>query len=202
LFKLIIVGCLLLVGCATPVPSKPQLINPREHWAEHQLMLSQLTDWQVQGRIAIAHQGQGTNARFKWHQFSHWYQIQFLTPLGSQAAVLTGAPQQVIWETAQGDYQLAASAEQILSEVANLNMPVSSLRYWIKGLADPNLPLNHYQLNALGYLSGLTQQDWQIQYPNYRQYGALQLPQKITISRADLKLKLMLQHWQLSPSAP
>ena len=59
--------------------------------------------------------------------------------------------------------------------------------------AAPSQPV----LDADQRLSALNQDGWQVQYLAYQRVQQQWLPQRLTISRAALTLKLVINDWQL-----
>jgi outer membrane lipoprotein LolB len=107
---------------------------------------------------------------------------------------LTGQPGHVMLETASGKKFVANSLEQLFVQQTGLNLPVSDLYFWIRGLPVPNLPMQK-QFDPYGRLSLLTQQDWQIQFLRYTHANQLDLPNKIFIKNQHINLKLVITTW-------
>ena len=54
--------------------------------------------------------------------------------------------------------------------------------------------LRHAHDGTLAYLS---EQGWQIEYLSYQTLGAATLPNKLTLQNAELKLRLVIDDWQV-----
>ena len=88
----------------------------------------------------------------------------------------------------------AARAE--LSAKLGFEPPLGSLRYWVLGVPDPAQP----SIETLGpdqRLLTLDQSDWHIDYAAYAEHAGDTLPQRLAVTRADVRLRLIVQDWRL-----
>lgn len=175
---------------------KTQSALPKQEIAKAEqkpIKARKLEHWQAEGRIATKQGSKGHNASFVWTQRGETYRIKLYGPFGSGSAYISGHPQAVELKEANGKITRARSPEELLQKVAHLNMPISGLRYWLTGNACPNKPVSSQLLNAKGQLNYLVQQGWKIQYENYN--GA-NLPSKLQLQNGDIKVKMIVTHWQ------
>lgn len=74
--------------------------------------------------------------------------------------------------------------------------PLASLRYWILGVPDPASPADETLDPAQQRLKSLAQGGWHIDYAGYVAVGSEWLPARLTLSRADVRVKLLVDDWQ------
>ncbi|HXY97755.1 MAG TPA: lipoprotein insertase outer membrane protein LolB, partial [Steroidobacteraceae bacterium] len=74
--------------------------------------------------------------------------------------------------------------------------PLTSLRYWILGVPDPASPADETLDSARQRLTRLEQDGWRIDYASYVAVGSEWLPARLTLERADVKVKLLVDDWQ------
>ena len=90
----------------------------------------------------------------------------------------------------------ANSPEDLILEQLGYELPVSQLNYWIKGLPAPD---SEAQLlfNELNQLTTIQQADWTINLSDMRQYGALNLPRRVELTRPrnDIRLRFIGLNW-------
>ena len=187
---------ILLTGCAG--------LTPRESlegqgdaglWQAHKQQITKLDAWQINGKVGIrAPQDSGSGTLF-WLQRQDYYDIRLSGPLGRGAARLTGRPGAILLEVAnQGRYQ-ADSPEQLLQEQLGLNLPVSHLLWWIRGLPAPDSK-SRVTLDGSSRLARLEQDGWQVDYQRYAEQNGYALPERLKLFGHNLEVTLVIKDWQ------
>jgi outer membrane lipoprotein LolB len=151
--------------------------------------------WQLNGRIAIAKEDEHWTAHVYWHQRDADYQIRFNAPLGQGVMLLQGNEGGVMMRTADNQTLVASNPDALVVKAIKLEIPVSGLYFWIRGLPGPTA-LN-YQLNEAGYLYHLQQDGWDIEYGNYVNAGEVALPAKIYLENKRVKVKIVISQWDV-----
>ncbi len=209
---------LILAGCAqqpkkpdvAPLAKKPipmeqstekQKPTGKHHpadqkWQQHQKQLSSLNHWQAEGRLAASNGGKGGNASFVWLQKGESYQVKLFGPWGAGSVHITGHPQFVELREANGKTTRAQSPEQLLKKVSGMQIPVTGLSYWLRGLPSPKSQSSAEQFNDQGYLKHLVQQGWNIHYENYQTQNSPALPSKLNLQNGKVKLKMIVTNWK------
>jgi outer membrane lipoprotein LolB len=186
----------LLAGCAG-LTSREALEGQGDpqRWQKHKQQISGLDAWQINGKVGIrAPQDSGSGTLF-WLQRQDYYDIRLSGPLGRGAARLTGRPGAILLEVAnQGRYQ-AATPEQLMQEQLGLNLPVSHLLWWIRGLPSPDSK-SRLNLDADSRLAQLSQDGWQVEYLRYAEQNGFWLPERIKLTGFDLQVTLVIKDWQ------
>ncbi|MCE5365103.1 lipoprotein insertase outer membrane protein LolB [Pseudomonas anguilliseptica] len=186
----------LLTGCAG-LTSKEALEGQgdAQSWQAHKQRISSLDAWQINGKVGIrAPKDSGSGTLF-WLQRQDYYDIRLSGPLGRGAARLTGRPGEILLEVAnQGRYQ-AASPEQLLQDQLGLNLPVSHLLWWIRGLPSPDSQ-SRLNLDGQSHLAQLSQDGWYVEYLSYAEQNGFWLPERIKLSGFDLQVTLVIKDWQ------
>jgi outer membrane lipoprotein LolB len=186
----------LLAGCAG-LTSREALEGQGDAglWQAHKQQIASLDAWQINGKVGIrAPKDSGSGTLF-WLQRQDYYDIRLSGPLGRGAARLTGRPGAILLEVAnQGRYQ-AATPEQLMQERLGLNLPVSHLLWWIRGLPSPDSK-SRLSLDADSRLAQLSQDGWQVEYLRYTEQNGFWLPERIKLSGFDLQVTLVIKDWQ------
>lgn len=175
----------LLAGCATlePAPAVPPLAQPL------------LTSFQIAGRISVRHGNEGFSGNLTWRHANEEDEFVILTPLGQGVARIIKNAAGVSLETPDQAIVHAQDAESLTQSSLGFALPLSGLPYWVQ--AQPigsDATLRH---NPEGTLDQLGEQGWQIDYLAYRAVGALQLPGKVFMENLDVKLRLIVDEWQV-----
>ncbi|MDO9624394.1 MAG: lipoprotein insertase outer membrane protein LolB [Pseudomonas sp.] len=186
----------LLTGCAG-LTSREALEGQGSPalWQSHKQQIGRLDAWQISGKVGIrAPQDSGSGTLF-WLQRQDYYDIRLSGPLGRGAARLTGRPGDIQLEVAnQGRYQ-AASPEQLLQQQLGLNLPVSHLLWWIRGLPAPD-SRSRLTLDSDSRLAQLSQDGWQVEYLRYVEQDGYWLPERLRLNGHDLQVTLVIKDWQ------
>ncbi|MEN9461620.1 MAG: outer rane lipoprotein LolB [Pseudomonadota bacterium] len=192
-----LIGLLILAGCAAPTRLPPPSPEQQVKWQQLQLKLAKIEVWQLRGRMSIHSGDDSWIANVLWEQQPTNYQLQLNTPTGQGVLRLTGAAQQVSLRTAEGDVFNAATAEELLSERLHVNLPVSYLYSWIRGLPVDKVEIDNYQLDNTGRLSLLQQADWTIHYERYQPVKGVSLPSKLALENQAFKVKIVISLWEI-----
>jgi outer membrane lipoprotein LolB len=192
---ILLVLALLLPACATSPPSAPETVNA---WATRQTRLTQLANWQVDGRIGVISGQQGWHATFQWAQRAPNYRIDLIGPLGQGRVVITSDGQEVRVQTQTGQTWAAPDPDDLLEQTLGVRLPINGLRYWVRGLPAPG-PTSTLQTDTEGRLTRLEQNGWVIEYLFYAPTSVadLELPERVIAQRGDLNIKLVIQQWTL-----
>ncbi|UTW09155.1 lipoprotein insertase outer membrane protein LolB [Pseudomonas benzenivorans] len=186
----------LLAGCAG-LTSREALEGTGDptRWRAHKQQVADLDAWQISGKVGIrAPRDSGSGTLF-WLQRQDYYDIRLSGPLGRGAARLTGRPGAILLEVAnQGRYQ-AASPEALLQQQLGLNLPVSHLLWWIRGLPSPD-SRSRVTLDGDSRLAHLQQDGWKVDYLRYAEQNGYWLPERIKLEGHDLQVTLVIKDWQ------
>ena len=171
----------------------PQPEFQKINWPTRQQQLTHLHQWDLKGVIGVRTASDTTSATIHWNQGSENYTLLLFGPLGVGRTTLLGNRDEVVMQQGEQTYR-AATAEHLLLNQLGLNLPVSNLYYWIRGLPVPNLSAKK-QFDDYNHLVSLQQQNWKLQYSSYINVNNIDLPQKIQLSHPDLELKMVIKQW-------
>jgi outer membrane lipoprotein LolB len=181
----------LLAGCRTAPPVAPGLPS----WQLRQGELQARAHFTLKGRVAVAAGGQGFNAALRWAQQAGSSQVALEGPLGAGAVHITAQGNDLEIATANGARLHNDAARAELTARLGFDPPLASLRYWILGVPDPAQPAAETLDEAHQRLSSLEQEGWRIDYRTYMAVGDEWLPARLTLERADVRVKLIVDDW-------
>jgi len=175
---------LLASGCTSLSP------RPVETWTA-----PAWDDWGLSGRIAVRAAEEGWHASLRWQQTGEAFRIELSGPLGQGAIRLHSDGGMVHLEAADGMRDQAANADLLLARHTGWRLPVSGLRYWVRGLAVPARPA-HWTRGAGGRPAHLRQDGWDIRYTDFQDpSGRGPLPRRIELERDGLQARLVIDSW-------
>ncbi|MGX5218308.1 lipoprotein insertase outer membrane protein LolB [Pseudomonas sp. S9] len=186
----------LLTGCAGLISHESvQGQGNQAAWQAHKEQLSALDAWQISGKIGIRAPKDSGSATLFWLQRQDYFDIRLSGPLGGGAARLTGRPGEVLLEVANKGRYKAESPEALLQQQLRMNLPVSHLLWWVRGLPAPDTKSN-VTLDTDSHLSKLTQDGWQVEYLSYVEQNGYWLPERIKLHGQDLQVTIVVKDWQ------
>ena len=186
----------LLAGCAglTSHEALEGQGDPTQ-WKAHKQQISQLDGWQINGKIGIRAPQDSGSATLFWLQRQDYYDIRLSGPLGGGAARLTGRPGDILLEVSNRGRDRAESPEDLLREQLRLDLPVSNLLWWIRGLPAPD-SRSRITLDGQSHLAQLEQDGWKVDYQRYTEQNGYALPERIKLYGQNLEVTLVIKDWQ------
>ncbi|NVK40894.1 MAG: outer membrane lipoprotein LolB [Oceanospirillaceae bacterium] len=184
---------LSLAGCGAFKAQPP--VPATGSWDEYRQQVAALDDWALDGKIGIRTASNSHSARLQWQQKPAEYRILISGPLGQGGARIEGSDQGVVIDVAGEGRYAAQSPEALLQQLLGWSFPIRQANYWVRGLPAPDLPYTPTLLE--NRLQTLEQAGWIIHYSGYSQDGGSGLPERITLQRADLTIRLIIKEWEL-----
>lgn len=185
----LVVATLLLAGCQTA----PTINAPLAGDA------SQLTHWQLSGRMGYSNGVDGGSAGITWKQLKIGQgRLSLSGPLGFGHAVISYDANGAQLDTGKKIIR-AANASELAWRVTGLALPIPALSWWVRALAWPAAPIDARQLNPNGQLAALTQAGWSLVFDRYQTHGGLALPGRIKARKGDTRFTLLISSWSSLP---
>lgn len=192
---LFLIICVFLTACAT-VPIQEVPLNQNISWNTRASQLNTISEWKLQGAVALATSHGGQNASMTWQQDKANYQIDLFGPLGVGHITLKGDANNVVL-LANGKTIQASSPEMLMQEVLGWQLPISHLYYWVRGIPAPNLAKT-MTFDPYHHLLTLSQQGWIIQYQRYSNVQGVDVPTKILLKNGELRVVIVISDWDWS----
>jgi outer membrane lipoprotein LolB len=181
----------LISACRT-LP--PQLSAPAQSWEARRSALQAREHFQIKGRVAVAAGQDGFTASLHWSQSGTQSTLALDGPLGVGGMHLTSDGTALVLVNPRGERLDSDAARAELRTRLGFDVPLASLRFWILGVPDPSAP-DVEVVNVDHRLTTLQQNDWQIDYADYVVVKGEWLPGRMTLHRADVRVRLIVDHW-------
>lgn len=175
-----------LAGCTTVAPATthtPPLIQ------------AFIPSFEITARISVRHEKDGFSGNLHWRHVFGADEFVVQTPLGQGVARITQSSQGATLETADGKVLQAPDAENLTQQALGFRLPLGGMSHWVQAQALSREAELRYA--ADGTLAYLSEQGWQIEYLSYQTLGATSLPNKLSLQNAQLKLRLIVDDWQV-----
>jgi outer membrane lipoprotein LolB len=188
---------LMLAACAGPVqrPTEPA------DWTAHSAQLARLADWTASGKLALRTEERSDSANIVWRQRDRNSHLNLSGPMGVNATEVRSDGERI--EITQGEERRSfdISSPEAIRRNTGWELPLQSLPYWLKGLPSPHLDVQSLQLDPQrGLLRDLRQDNWQIHYQEYDDFGQYTLPTRLRIERGATAVRILLREWQAGTS--
>lgn len=183
----------LLAACSTTDTVPP----PPADWEAHRARLTQLHNWSASGKISLRSPDAVESASLLWRQREGHTRIRLSGPLGAGATEIRSHGDYL--EVRRGDeLRLVdmSSREAILRDTG-WDLPLRALPHWLRGLPDPDLPLQALAFDAdSGLPSSLSQDGWQLRFEAWGQFDDLPLPTRLAIESGATRVTVLIRRWQ------
>ena len=176
--------CLLafLTGCATQ----------KDASGPDSQQLTLVTSWTAQGKLAYDVNGQRGNFSFRWIQSNHAYEIVLFGPLGISVATIIGNEVSARITTSEGQMLSAPRPEQLLQETLGLDMPVSAMTRWLRGMPRNTVTSGEVEGSTKTAIEGFNELGWQVEV---QRRDKSMNPSRVRISRSGASFLVIVKGW-------
>ena len=199
-----------LMACTQmAVDPAPVAETPGSLWQQRQKQLATFVNWNLKGRLAVRAGTRSDSASLIWKRSDTGQEIQLFGPFGGGRVHIFQHPDRAILADGAGQEIQGRSAEEVLFSALAWSVPFTEMGYWVRGLPAPGKH-DGIGLDYGGRARHLTQRGWQIEYPEYRTFQGVELPNRIviralpgtvTLDRGDptpvdpISVKLVIGSW-------
>jgi len=181
-FCLLLVLTLLLASCAS-VPEKDEVafdLRGRES-------LYELSEWTFQGRVSVTDESNAVSGSIEWSHRVGEDHIKLSGPFGQGRTRIVIFDRHVEIDSAGEKISYFGGVDKVVSSRLGVELPVSSLKYWVLGLTSP-------LLSYKAFAGGFVQDGWRVSYLSMQ---AQNMPRKIRVEKGKAKLKLIINQWEM-----
>ncbi len=185
----------LLAGCRTAPPVAVAGPGPDAPWPEQRAALEKLDRYGLNGRVAVAANGQGFSASLRYQQLPRRSDLALDGPLGigGLRVMLDGETLEIA--TSRGEKLDGADARAELERRLGFTLPLSELRWWLLGIPAPG-DSSVDQDGGSGEIRGFTQGGWRVSIDTRAAGLGFSLPRRLTAEREGARLKLLVEQWR------
>ena len=180
-----------LGGCAPRLPPTPAVPPAAER-------LLGLRHWLMAGRIGVQTATDGFQANVRWEHENDQDRIQVSGPFNQGGLSIVLQKDFILIRDDRGQVRTSRDASALVRKELGFPVPLGSLRYWVIGVPQPArgaVP----RYDARGLLRELQQDGWALAYEEFVPVKGVALPQKLSGRGADMKLKLVVDDWDIRP---
>jgi outer membrane lipoprotein LolB len=162
-------------------------------WQLRAAQLQSASDWQLDGRAAVALGTQGWQATLTWRQAENSAEVHLAGPFGIGALVLKQTPAGPSLNGAPPSDAVVA----LVQEKLGFDLPIENLRYWLLGVPNPGAAFE-LSRNDQDRAKVLSQAGWSIAYDRYMPVAGDLLPARLVLTAGDVRVRIVVDHWDWS----
>ncbi|HYE34843.1 lipoprotein insertase outer membrane protein LolB [Methylocaldum sp.] len=192
MFKVFVLALIAsLAGCAVFEKEPGRPVFPPKAEENYDLKA-----WRLEGRIGVQTTHDAWHANLFWEHDADQDRLRVSGPF-SQGMVSIILQKDLIYVNGGGGIaEFSRDPDAMLKDRLGFAVPLSSLRYWVMGLPDPNQ--SHTPVyEESGSSRGFQQSGWTLRFERYVNVGDRIMPQKMAIQGPEVKLKLIADSWQI-----
>lgn len=183
----LVAACVLVVACAGVAPRAPGPIVSAE----------QVDRFELGGRINLRVQQESFPGRVRWQHAPSFDELWFYSPIGTAVAHLRQDQDGAVLVTSEGREYRARALHQLALDVLGWDLPIEAMPYWVRGLAWPQASEADVQRDGQGRPGTLNQAGWQVSFLAWDGAGVQGLPSKLDLTGERLRMRLVIDRWQL-----
>lgn len=193
LLMVALVACAFVAGCRTAPPKT--VIGPGADapWPAQRAALEKLQRYALDGRVAVAAQGEGFSATLRYAQLPRSAHFSLEGPLGIGGMRVQFTEDDLEITTSRGTKLEGSEARAELERRLGFQLPMAQLRWWLLGLPAPGQAA--VDADEAGQIRGFSQDGWQVSIQSRIAGLGFALPQRLTAEREGARLKLLVQNW-------
>jgi len=188
-----------ITGCST----LPELSSEKpSNWDETTAHREKITSWKLTGKLGVQTEDNGGSVDLYWTQTGDSYKIRLIAPFGQGTTLINGNSTGVHIKTAEGE-QHSNNPDELFTAQFGFNMPIVSLRSWLRGLPEKDQANEKLRWDENGQLYKLVQDGWNVEMSRYRKVKDHILPHRFYLDRDDrpeLGIRLVVRQWTLDPA--
>ena len=179
------------------MPVKPSA-SSQPAWEARRAQLVRIDRFTLQARVSSGGLF-GVKGNLHWRQLPGSFDMRVAGPFGIGAATISGRGNEVQIRTAKRSFT-TTDPEGDLKARLGWTFPVSHLRYWVLGQPAPGSKAE-FALDGAGRITSIKQDGWTLQFEEYQDAGAVELPRKFEVANEELRLKVIVDTWSELPAA-
>ena len=187
---------ILLISACSSIPDVDSDLQLRQ-WQNHQALANKIEFWKIKGRAAIQSKNNSATFLLHWDQFGTGYELRFISGLGQGTYILKGTEDGVVMRTPKNKVFSSDTPENLIREELGWDVNLAGLKYWVRGLPEPNIQYSQLLLDKKGRLKDMKQSGFFISILRYTDNDNISLPEKLFIRSNNIELRLVIQNWDI-----
>lgn len=186
---------LSISACRTVPPPAP-VVGPGADapWPEQYTALAQLHRYSLNGRVAVAAQGQGFSASLRFHREPNRSELMLDGPMGIGGYRVTLAGDDLQAFGGNGEKLDGELARSELERRLGVALPIEELHWWLLGVPAPGDAVRNESPSE--ELLDFEQNGWRVSIQSRMPALGFSLPRRLTAEREGARMKLLVEEWR------
>lgn len=181
------IACLILLVLAGCGSVKTYDIKYAQQLSQQQRL--NIEQWNMRGRLLIK-SDEVLAANLQWQHNKQKDVLKLSGALGLGAMQIEMDAHEIILHDAQGRQYASQDIDAFIARQIGFVVPITALRHWVLGA--------HLEgVSVVRLENGFQQLGWRITFKAYMDTSAGILPQHIKITKNNIKLKLIIDRWEI-----
>lgn len=179
-----------------PELSKKKKTEP-DNWAEEKRKRQQLSKWEIRGRLGIQTETNGGTMDIIWKQADNEYSIRLIAAMGAGTYLIQGDEQFAEIRFPDGDKRIIDDVDDVFSTALELDLPVSAVQDWVRGLPAEKLSAGKIKWNKQGLIDSIEQSGWRVEMKKYAGSGVA-MPHDLHLTHNDdddVSIRFLFRQW-------
>ena len=156
------------------------------------------------GKVGVREADESFSANLLWHQMGEAFEIDLWGPLGQGRVKLVKKDGEISLESDRG-VLAKGEPEAVMQAHLGWSLPLAVMPAWVQGGPLAGISATGLQEDAQGRVTGFEQLGWNVLLERYQGVpygvgdaaGERQLPRRITATRDDARVRLVVSEWRL-----
>jgi outer membrane lipoprotein LolB len=183
-------ACVLLAAACTSVPF------------ESGVPAAPSTPFDFSGRVRVSFDGRAFSSALRWQHAPGRDEIWLLSPVGQALAHIVGGGDGAVLTGADQRQYRAASVESLTRQALGWELPVTNLKYWVRGDVAPGSAADAVVRGADQRIARLEQDGWRVALSYYPAQEHEGLPRRLDLVGGSHEIRLVIDTWRGVASAP
>jgi outer membrane lipoprotein LolB len=163
-----------------------------------QARLLGLEHWRMVGRIGVQTSSEGFHASIRWEHEKAQDRVQVSGPLSQGGVSIILQEDLILIRDNRGDVKTSRDAAGLVRQELGFAVPLARLHYWVICVPRPARDAVP-RYDSAGLLRELKQEGWSLAYEQFVSAQGVVLPQKLSAQGDEMKLKLVVDEWEILP---
>jgi outer membrane lipoprotein LolB len=188
----------IVSACRTVPPPAPVIVGPGADapWPEQRAALAKLDRYNLNGRVAVAANGQGFTASLRYEQLPAKSHLALDGPLGIGGLRVALQGDDLRIETSRGEKLDGDAARAELERRLGFPLPLDEMRWWLLGVPAPGGEATARYDIATNEMTRFVQHEWSVTIEKRMPALGFALPMRLTAEREGARMKLVVERWQ------
>jgi len=182
--RAVALACVLVTAACASVPAGPGV------------PVAPAAPFDFSGRVLVSFDGRGFSSSLRWEHVAGRDEIWLLTPIGQTLAHIVDGEDGAILTAADQRQLRAESVESLTRRAFGWDLPVTSLKYWVRGDVAPGHAPDVVVRGDDRRIAQLEQGGWRVAVSYFPPHEYEGLPRRLDLVGNAQEIRLVIDAWR------